>query len=62
VLKGINDPARKGIMKAFWDARDYAAMDKAPLEFPATDIDFMREALRRLRAAPTSAATVSAMK
>lgn len=46
VLRGTNAHSWTGVMKAHWDASDYAAMRKSSLPFSAEDVETIRLRLR----------------
>jgi hypothetical protein len=49
-LQGLDHHSSSGVMKARWDAADYADMTKSPLLFDTGDIDLLRLGLVRRRA------------
>jgi hypothetical protein len=47
ILEGVDQHAPSGIMKARWDAHDYAAMQRGGLRFTGDDIDLIHRGLDR---------------
>jgi hypothetical protein len=56
LLQGISRHSAGGVMKAHWDARDFADMGRAPLPFAPEDIDLIQLGLRRPAAVAVAAA------
>jgi hypothetical protein len=61
LLEGISRHSASGVMKARWDARDFADMARAPLPFAPEDIDLIQRGLVRRALASTSAVPPGAM-
>jgi hypothetical protein len=53
LLEGISRHSQTGVMKARWEAHDFAQMAYTPLPFAPEDVDLIRRGLR-LRAAGTT--------
>ncbi len=45
LLQGITRHSATGVMKAHWDAKDFADMGRAPLPFAPEDIDLIRSGM-----------------
>lgn len=45
ILQGINRHSTQGIMKAYWDEKDYFHMRSGPLEFAPEDVDLIYRGL-----------------
>ena len=61
LLEGISRHSVTGVMKAHWDARDFADMVRAPLPFAPEDIDLIQSGMVRRAAGSTSAVPTGAM-
>jgi hypothetical protein len=46
IIEGVNRHSESGIMKAHWDAGDYAEMSWRPLQFASADLNLIRLGLR----------------
>jgi hypothetical protein len=55
LLQGVSRHSRTGVMKANWDAHDFAQMAYKPLPFAPEDIELIQLGLRRPAAAAVSA-------
>jgi hypothetical protein len=57
-LEGVARHSSEGLMKADWNARDYAEMLRGPLPFAAEDLDLLRAHFKiEMPPAPSLAAT-----
>ena len=61
LLQGISRHSTTGVMKAHWDARDFADMARAPLPFAPEDIDLIQSGMVGRAAGSTSAVPTGAM-
>ena len=55
LLEGISRHSASGVMKAHWDAKDFADMGRAPLPFAPEDIDLIQRGMVGRAAGSTSA-------
>lgn len=55
LLQGISRHSASGVMKAHWDAKDFADMGRAPLPFAPEDIDLIQSGMLGRAAVATSA-------
>ncbi len=65
LLQGVSRHYQTGVMKANWDAHDFAQMAYEPLPFAPEDIELIQLGLRRPAAAAVSAvppATAEALR
>jgi hypothetical protein len=62
LLQGISRHSQTGVMKAHWDAHDFAQMAYKPLPFAPEDIDLIQLGLRRLAAGAGSGVSPATTK
>ena len=49
VLQGVVQHSGKGVLQAYWNARDYADMERRPLAFASVDVERIHDGLARTR-------------